>query len=137
MKTASIEAKPPVQTCVGVYRWTICALLGLGESGDFPTYQDRSRMVSPAAEGTRYRALQMDLSQRLRVAAGCSFPNDDGLLKDQLSRRRYLGPKVLAEHPFNDVCGYVQSPRLCQDLFEPSCFLAIVRFCCYFLDQFC
>ena len=27
MKTASIEAKPPVQTRAGVYRWTICALL--------------------------------------------------------------------------------------------------------------
>src|ERR1700752_4217034 len=27
MKTASIEANPPVQTRAGVYRWTICALL--------------------------------------------------------------------------------------------------------------
>jgi hypothetical protein len=72
--------------------------------------------------------IEMDLSQRLRVVAGCSFPDDDNLLKDQLSRGRYQGPKVLAEHPFNDVCGYVQSPRLCQDLFEPSCFLAIGRF---------
>jgi hypothetical protein len=27
MKTASIEANPPVQTRAGVYRWTICGLL--------------------------------------------------------------------------------------------------------------